>query len=281
MPLVWSIGATTVISLAALIGIIFIRMSESATRKIVFALVALSTGALMGGAFLHLIPHSLAQFHAQHASHEEGCAVEPHEGAHGHATTTESHYIEDLVVVGWCVLAGFGLFFLLERVIRWRHCHNGVCDVHPMSYLALIGDGVHNFFDGIIIAGAFLISTHAGLVTSVVILAHEIPQEIGDYGILIHSGITPKRALVLNLLSALTAVIGAVIGYFAFKVASAGIPYLMAVAAGNFIYISASDLVPELHKEPDNRRAFAAFGIFCGAVVLMGALRIVGHIGTH
>ncbi|MHC4662617.1 MAG: ZIP family metal transporter [Planctomycetota bacterium] len=273
MALLYSIIATGLISLVALIGIFFVRMREETMKKIIFVLVALATGGLMGGAFLHLIPKALEQIQAQGAV---GHCDEEHD-AEDIADYHEAHCDANLAKVGWMVLAGFVLFFLLERIIRWRHCHGGVCDVHPVSYLSLIGDGIHNFFDGIVIAGAFLINMKTGIVTSVVILAHEIPQEIGDYGILIHSGMSPRRALVLNLLTALTAIIGAVLGYFAFSALETGLPWLMALAAGNFIYIAASDLVPELHKEPDNRRAFAAFGIFCFAVLLMGLIRFLAH----
>ncbi len=159
----------------------------------------------------------------------------------------------------------FGLlgFFVLEKMVLWRHCHIHECETHApdpvrshasaSGYLILFGDGVHNFVDGVLIAAAFLTDVHLGVVTALAVAAHEIPQEVGDFAILLHSGFTRGKALFYNVLASLTTVVGGVLAYFSLGVAQAALPYVLAVAASSFIYIAVADLIPGLHKRLEPR----------------------------
>ena len=147
------------------------------------------------------------------------------------------------------ILGGIILFFVLEKFLYWSHCHEGKCDIHAFSYLNLFGDGIHNFIDGVIIATSFLSSVSLGTVTTLAIIFHEVPQELGDFSILVYGGFSRKKALFYNYLCSLTAVLGALAGYFFSSQFASVNSYVLAFAAGGFIYISCSDLIPELHKE--------------------------------
>jgi zinc and cadmium transporter len=209
------------------------------------ALVALAAGALMGGAFLHMLPETTAEI--------------------GSETTA------------WMALCGFSSFFFLERTLRWSHCHKEACPVHPVAYLNLVGDGVHNLFDGVIIATSFLAGTEVGLVVSFLVLAHEIPQEIGDLGVLFHAGLRLRVAALVNLLTSMLAVVGTLLGYYAISRVSPAIPYVIAFAAGGFLYIAASDLIPELHLEQRQSRAWTAFLIFLVGILLMSGVKVLAE----
>ena len=244
-PLAGSLIATLVVSLASLSGLPLIYLGLKRIAGFTSFLVAFAAGALMGGAFLHLLPEAAEKI--------------------------------DVLPVSWCILIGLVVFFVLERLLRWRHCHEETCDVHPVGYLNLIGDCMHNLLDGAIIAAAFLQDTHLGLAVTVVILAHEVPQEIGDLGVLMHSGLTLPRAVILNLFVALTAILGTVVGYFFLASVEKLIPYVLAVSAGGFLYISACDLIPELHKERRQGRAWLALVLFILGIGLMEAVKHLGH----
>jgi zinc and cadmium transporter len=161
------------------------------------------------------------------------------------------------------VLLGLLGFFLLEKLVLWRHCHIHECETHApdpvrsrasaSGYLILFGDGVHNFVDGVLIAAAFLTDVHLGVVTALAVAAHEIPQEVGDFAILLHSGFSRGKALLYNVLASLTTVVGGVLAYFSLGVAQAALPYVLAVAASSFIYIAVADLIPGLHKRLEPR----------------------------
>lgn len=236
--------ATVVVSLVSLIGILLLRMQERLLRRVSFVLVALAAGALVGGAFFHLIPEALS--------------------LGGQST---------LVVAAIGIL----LFFALEKGLCWRHCHDATCDVHSFTYLNLIGDGVHNFIDGVVIAAAFLGSTQLGLITTAVVIFHEVPQEIGDFGVLIHGGFSTARALWFNLLTGLTAVAGGVLGYF-FSVHIERLqPLLLAFAAGGFVYIALADLIPELHKRRGPGESVAQFALMIAGLVLLWIGRWMTH----
>ena len=244
-PLAWPLLATLVVSLASLSGLPLIYLGLRRISGFTSFLVAFAAGALMGGAFLHLLPEAAEKI--------------------------------EVLAVSWCILIGLVVFFVLERLLRWRHCHEETCEVHPVGYLNLIGDCMHNFLDGVIIAAAFLESTHLGVAVTVVILAHEVPQEIGDLGVLMHSGLTLTRAVVLNLFVALTAILGTVAGYYALESFRDYIPYVLAISAGGFLYISACDLIPELHKERRQGRAWMALVLFILGIGLMEAVKHLGH----
>ncbi len=232
--------AVFIVSLMSLTGILFISLKKKILDKILLILVAFASGALLGGAFLHLLPEAY-----------EECACQ-------------------LVFV--MVLFGILFFFLMEKLLYWRHCHEGKCDVHAFTYLNLIGDGFHNFIDGLIIAAGFLASIPLGITTTLAILFHEIPQEIGDFGVLIYGGFSKKKALLFNFLSALIAVLGAIVGYFLSSLIQNITPYLLAFAAGGFIYIASSDLIPELHKTKEIRRSMVQFVFLFIGIVLMWVL---------
>ena len=194
-------------------------------------LVSFAIGTLLGAAFLEVIPHAF--------SHGE-----PHQAASA-------------------ILAGIFGFFVLEKLLLWRHCHTEHCEVHDQhaaphdhgrsGLLIVVGDTVHNFVDGLLIAGAFLQSTELGIVAAVAIIAHEIPQEVGDFLILLHSGYSRARALAMNLVSSAATVLGGVIGYFALQSAADWEAILLGVVAASMIYVAVADLIPGLHRRPQLR----------------------------
>lgn len=200
-------------------------------------MISFSAGALIGGAFLHLLPESVEQCGQANA------------------------YL--------LVIIGFILFFILEKYLHWRHCHEGKCDIHAFTYLNLVGDGVHNFIDGLIIGSSFVVNIHFGLATTAAIILHEIPQEIGDFGVLIYGGFSKLKALFYNFLSALTAVFGTIIGYTLSSNLAIFMQFLMPFAAGGFIYIASCDLIPELHKQKDIKKATLSMCCFILGVALM------------
>jgi len=193
--------------------------------------VSFAIGALLGAAFLALLPHAV----------------------HG-------PFAVDFHEIGMTVLVGVLLFFLLEKMVLWRHCHSDHCEAHTpqeayeqgreqsTTTLILVGDGLHNFVDGVLIGAAFLTDIHLGIVTSIAVAAHEIPQEVGDFAILLHSGLSRFRALLLNLFSGITTVLGGVLAYYVLSDATQVIPYVLALAAASFIYIAVADLIPGLHR---------------------------------
>ncbi|MBU1124693.1 MAG: ZIP family metal transporter [Candidatus Omnitrophica bacterium] len=237
MTLLRIILATSLVSVISLIGIVTLLIKEKLLKGILFVLVGFSAGALIGSVFFHLLPEAFAR--------------------------TPS------LNVSYGVIAGMIAFFLLERYFHWRHCHNGVCDVHAFTYLNLAGDGLHNFIDGMVIAASFVISSKLGVATTLAIILHEIPQELGDFGVLLYGGFSKKKALLCNFLSALMAMGGAVAGYFIAEVNSGFVQFILPMTAGGFLYIAMSDLIPEIHKEPDPRRVGAAFAAFLTGLVLM------------
>jgi zinc and cadmium transporter len=228
---------TFAIALIAFIGIFTLAMKDKVLNKILLILVSLSAGALMGGAFLHLIPE----------------AVEESKGM-------------DIFLF---VLVGFILFFVIEKVLHWRHCHKGKCDVHTFHYMNLVGDAIHNFIDGLILAASFVTSVELGITTTIAIAAHEIPQEIGDFGVLIYGGFKKKKAIILNFVVALTIVIGGVVGYLISKSVKSAVAFLLPFAAGGFIYIAATDLVPEIKKELDFKKYMATLVVFIIGILIM------------
>jgi zinc and cadmium transporter len=231
------LGATVLVSLISFVGVFTLAMRRKVLEKYILALVALSAGALMGGAFLHLIPESIKSF--------------------------------SIDGVFLYVLAGFSLFFIIEKILHWRHCHKQNCKVHSFAYMNLVGDGVHNFIDGLIIASSFLIDVRVGFVSTFAIMLHEIPQEIGDFGVLLHGGFSKLKALFLNFLSALTAIFGGIVGYLLSGVIESFTVSLLPFAAGGFIYIAASDLIPELRKEVGLKKVLLNFSIFLIGILLM------------
>jgi zinc and cadmium transporter len=234
---------TFVIALLAFVGIFTLAMKDRLLNKILLILISLSAGVLMGGAFLHLLPE----------------AIEGSEGA-------------DILVF---VLVGFILFFIMEKVLHWRHCHDGKCDIHTFHYMNLIGDSVHNFIDGLIIAASFIVSIPLGITSTVAIAAHEIPQEIGDFGVLIYGGFEKKKAILLNFVVATTIIFGGVVGYFISKSIEQAVIFLLPFAGGGFIYIAATDLIPEIKKELNIKKSIATIIVFIVGILIMWLIKLV------
>lgn len=241
--LVWIILATMLNGLVAIVGAFTLLINKKTLDKIVFALVAFSAGALISGAFLHMINESIEK-------------ILP-------------FYAFVLVIVG------FSIFYLMERLLHWHHCHkHGTCEVHSFTYLILFGDGIHNFIDGLVIAASFLINIQFGMITTLLIISHEIPQELGDFGALIFGGFSRKKALIFNYISQLTCVIGGIIGFFISPLVGFS-DYILPFAAGGFIYIAASDLIPALHTEKDIKKSLLAFLVFILGVLLMAGFKVL------
>jgi zinc and cadmium transporter len=228
MTLLWIIifcGIGGVLSVIAASG--FLLLSDQQRARAMPHLISFAIGALLGAAFLALLPHAIV-----------------------------SAGSEDVHDITLAVLLGLLVFFVLEKMVIWRHCHYGHCEVHnPEEHnhhsaagMVLFGDAMHNLVDGVLIAAAFLTDFHLGVVVSLAVATHEIPQEVGDFIILLHSGFSRKKALLFNVLSSLTTVLGGVIAYFAMKEIISLLPYVLAVAAASFIYVAVADLIPTLHK---------------------------------
>jgi zinc and cadmium transporter len=226
------------------VAVFFIFLKKELLSKITIFLVSLSAGALMGGAFLHLLPEA-----------------------------SESLNIDTLFGV---FLLSFVSFFFIEKVLHWQHCHKEHCHIHSFGYMNLVGDSIHNFIDGLVIASTFVIDFNLGVATTLAVAIHEIPQEIGDYGVLVHSGFSRKVALWANYLIALTVVLGGVVGYFSFSYLESFLPYLLPFAAGGFVYIAASDLMPEIRKETNLKKSIASFLVFILGIFLMYSLKFLG-----
>jgi zinc and cadmium transporter len=241
--LIYSIIATTIVSLLSFVGVVALALKEKTLNKIILVLVAFAAGALLGGAFFHLLPEALD--------------------------------ISLNLNIFVFLLAGFCMFFVLEKALYWRHCHDGKCEIHVFTYLSLIGDAIHNFLDGLVIASAFIINASVGVASTLAIISHEIPQELGDFGILIYGGFTKKKALVFNFVSALLAIVGAVVGYLLASVVTDFALYLLPFAAGGFIYIASSDLIPELHKETNKKRSLISFVFFLVGLAFMYATKVL------
>ncbi|MFA5929839.1 MAG: ZIP family metal transporter [Candidatus Micrarchaeia archaeon] len=242
------IAATVLVSLLSLVGIVLFLFGKDRIGGMLFFLISFSAGTLLGAAFFDILPETM------------GGAVQP-EG------------------VFELVFAGMIFAFVVEKIIHWHHHHAGSAKEHrhPLGMLTLVGDGVHNFFDGVAIAAAFMVNVPLGITTTIAISLHEIPQEIGDFGLLLYSGYTPGKALAFNLLSALAAVAGGVLFYiFSSSVGNAE-EYALAVTAGMFIYIASADLLPELHKEKRTRESAMQLAlIILGAAAIWLIARMLG-----
>lgn len=238
----WIISSSLLMSVIALIGSFTLILKEETLQKILLPLVAFAAGSLIGGAFLHMIPAGIVKY-----------------------GNNDIFYL-------WIVL-GFLVFFALEQLLHWHHCHRASTSCkQPLTYLILVGDGLHNFIGGLAVAGAFIIDIKLGIMAWLAAAAHEIPQELGDFGVLIHGGWNKKKALMFNVLSALTFLLGGIVAYIAsFKFS---VDFLIPFAAGNFIYIGASDLVPEVNKHRNVKTNFIHLMSFAGGIVLMWIIKL-------
>ena len=243
MPLIGTILlATLVVSSISLVGILFTGLKESPSDRLLEYFVSFAAGGLLGGAFLHLLPEAAGSGDPRMFSY---------------------------------VLAGILVFFIVEKFLKWRHCHAGHCDAHTFTYVNLIGDGVHNFIDGMVIAASFAQDIRLGVATTIAVAIHEIPQEIGDYAILVYGGFSKKRALTWNFLSALLAILGAVIAFFFLGGSFLMKNFLVPFTAGGFIYMALVDLMPELHKKSRYGKLSAQIAALLAGIGLMGLLKTV------
>ncbi len=229
------------VSLISLIGILTLSLKEKVLNKILIYFVSLSAGTLLGGAFIHLIPESFS-----------------HEGLN----------------TPLYILIGILIFFILEKIIHWRHCHESHCEehTHAFSYTIFFGDTLHNFIDGGLIAASFMVDVSLGIATTVAVALHEIPQEIGDFGALVYAGFSKVKALFFNFLSSLSAFVGAILVLTVGVGSGQVIEYLVPITAGGFIYIAMADLVPELHKSNKTSQSLGQLFFIILGVLAMTAL---------
>jgi len=246
--------STFVVSLISFIGVFSLVFKDEVLDRILLVLVSFSAGALIGDSFFHLIPEAIEKT-----------------GIEGNSLLTVFSY----VIIGFCI------FFVLEQFIRWHHHHvMEHPEVVPFSYLILISDGLHNFIDGLIIAGSFVVSFPVGLATVSAVIFHEIPHEFGNFGVLIYGGFGKKKALFLNFLSAVIAVLGGITGFILFKTIGSSILFLLPFAAGNFIYIACSDLIPEIKdQKSDMKTSLLHFLVFLLGIMLMLLFKLYFEAG--
>jgi len=235
--------SVTLVSLISLVGVFTLSLKEDILRKYIFMFISIAVGALLGDAFIHIIPEALEN------------STNP-------------------TLIGSLIITGIILFFILEKLLHWHHHgeKEESMGIHPVGKLVLLSDGVHNFLDGIIIGASFMVSVPVGIATTMAVILHEIPQEIGDFAVLLHSGYTRKRALWLNFLSAFMAFLGATIFFMLGEFAETVSSYFLPIAAGGFIYIAMTDLIPELHKAEQNKRSLFQIVSIVMGFLLMFAL---------
>lgn len=278
--LLWIILATVLGGvLSALAASLFLLLSEVRRIHLIPHLVSFAIGALLAAALLDLLPEAITTAGIDKASQ-----------------------------IGLTLLTGLLIFFVLEKLVLWRHCHHDTCEAHPVDeqhehdkshvkhhvhqhlrevddlhrqnasgWMILFGDGLHNMLDGVLIAAAFMTDVHLGIVTSLAVIIHEIPQEVGDLAILLHGGMSRRKALLLNLIASLTSVIGGVIAYFALGTAMQVLPYAITLAAASFIYIAVADLIPGLHRRVDPESAIQQFALISCGVLMIGFMEHMLH----
>jgi zinc and cadmium transporter len=250
----WIVATTLLGGVLSVIAASLFALNAKAAQ--VPVLISYAVGALLGAVFIEVLPHAF-------------------------------ELADNAQTVAATILGGILLFFVLEKLVLWRHCHVEHCEAHEppvpahnhdhgrSGLMILIGDTFHNFVDGILVAAAFLANTELGIVTAIAIIAHEIPQEVGDFLILLHSGYTRRAAVLLNLLSSVAMVVGGVIAYFALKEAQDWVPSLLALAAASMLYVSVADLIPGLHRRPElmaTAQQVVLIGLGIGTIWAVGEL---------
>ncbi len=243
----YALLSVLVVSLISLVGLATFSIKVEKLRKILLYLVSFAAGALFGDVFIHLLP----------------------ELTEGIGFSIQSSFI---------ILGGISFSFVIEKFVHWRHCHLPTTSTHPhpVATMNLVGDGVHNFIDGLIIGASYLVSLPVGIATTVAVALHEIPQEIGDFGILLHGGYSRGRALFMNFMLALTSVLGVLLVFLLGSLSGSLTAFLIPFAAGTFLYIAGSDLIPELHKETGLGKAFGQLLFFLLGIAVMALLLFFG-----
>jgi len=238
---------------------LFLLLPQTLRSRLLPHLISFATGALLGAAFLALLPHAL-----------------------------ETVPDGDTHRVTFAVLLGLLGFFIMEKMVLWRHCHHTDCEAHHAREvdehkggvagpLIVVGDAVHNLIHGVLIAAAFLVDIHLGIVTSLAVMAHQIPQELSNFAVLLHSGFNRARALVLNIISSLTAPLGGVIGYLGLKGVEWLMPYMLAIAVSSCIYIAVADLIPGLHKRTEISASMQQVLLICSGVMVIYLTHLLLH----
>jgi zinc and cadmium transporter len=217
---------------------------DTTRRTLVPCLISYAVGTLLGAAFLGLLPHALG--------------------------------LADARTVLAATLAGIVLFFVLEKLVLWRHCHSGDCEVHgrAAAWLILVGDALHNFVDGVVVAAAFLVSVPVGVATGLAVVAHELPQEVGDFAILLEGGFSRGRAFLWNGVSSLTALAGALLGYLSLADLRTALPLVLAVSAASFIYVAVADLIPSLHQRASGLASLRQLTLVLGGIATIGLFQL-------
>ena len=230
------------------IGVFTLGINIKKLRKVLIYLISFSAGALFGDAFIHLLPEAVQEY---------GFGLN----------------------ISLYLLSGIVIFFFLEKVVQWHHCHGEIVEenhVHSFAIMNLVGDGVHNFLDGVIIAASYIVSFPVGVATTIAVGLHEIPQEIGDFGVLLHGGFSKGKALMVNFASALVAVFGVVLVFLAKDFVDKVELILVPIAVGGFIYIAGSDLIPQLHSDSDNiGKSILQLVAFIAGILVMAALLLL------
>lgn len=239
----YAFGSVIIVSLVSLIGVFAVSLKEEVLKKYIFIFISLAVGALLGDAFIHLIPEAL-----------------------------ESEIGSTLASI--LVIVGVLIFFILEKFLHWHHHGEDEAEdsIHPAGKLILFSDGVHNFIDGVIIGVSFIVSVPVGIATTLAVILHEIPQEVGDFAVLLHSGYEKKRALWLNFLSALCAVLGVLLSFVLKEAGEIFTLWILPIAAGGFIYVAVADLIPELHKTKEIKYSLLQIIAVIAGVLAMVAL---------
>jgi len=241
----YSIISVLIVSLISFSGALTLAIKKEKLKNLLIYFVSFSAGALLGDVFIHLLPEVVEEY---------------------------NHSISLIFIY---VLVGILTSFILEKIICWRHCHLPITKnhIHNFAWMNLWGDFFHNFIDGLTIAASYLLNTGAGIATTLAVAFHEIPQEIGDFGVLLHGGFKVKKALFLNFLTALSAFIGAIVSLLLNNKIEHLTLFLVPFAAGNFVYIASSDLIPELHKETEIKKGLIQTITFLlGVLVMYGLL---------
>ena len=256
--LAWILSFTFLGSvLSTLAASIFLVAPASARYRLLPHLISFATGTLLGAAFLGLLPHAL-----------DGAGL------------------DRMHAIGATVLGGILVFFLLEKLVLWRHCHLDECEAHgpqerhrdaASGTMILVGDSIHNLLDGVLIAAAFLTDVHLGIVTALAVIAHEIPQEVGDLAVLLNGGMSPMNALGCNLMTGIAAVLGGVVAWYWLDAASGLLPYVLAVAASSFVYVAVADLIPGLHRRVGAHASVAQLALIAAGVGIVHATHATLH----
>ena len=243
---IYAFASVLFVSVISLIGVFVLSLREEFLKRYIFIFISLAVGALLGDAFIHLIPEAF-----------ESVANPP--------------LTSILVITGICI------FFILEKFLHWHHHGEDESEllIHPVGKLVLFSDGIHNLIDGVIIGISFIVSIPVGIATTIAVILHEIPQEVGDFTVLLHSGYDKKRALWLNFLSALTAILGVFIAFILREAGNGFVMYILPIAAGGFIYIAVADLIPELHKTKEIKYSLLQIiAVFAGVLAMLALVFI-------